>query len=80
MPMLITTGQKLAGKGDTMAKIHAQVIGGVIKEIEADSVKAAKEMMGANNYTATVNGEPSTDDQSLSDYDFVALAPAVKGA
>lgn len=63
-----------------MAKIHAQVIGGVIKEIEADSVKAAKEMMGANNYTATVNGEPSTDDQTLSDYDFVALAPQVKGA
>lgn len=63
-----------------MAKIHAQVVGGLIKEIEASSIAECKKIMDAANYTATVNGEPESDDYELSDFEFVALAPAVKGA
>lgn len=63
-----------------MAKIHAQVAGGSIKEIEADTVGEVKSMMDAEKYTATVNGDPVSDDHELSDFEFVALAPSVKGA
>ena len=63
-----------------MAKVHAQVTGGTIKEIEANTVGDVKRVMDAANYTATVNGEPADNSYELSDFEFVALAPSVKGA
>lgn len=63
-----------------MAKIHAQVIGGTIKELDCQTITEVKNLMDAANYTATVNGEPESDDYELSDFEFVTLAPAVKGA
>lgn len=63
-----------------MAKVHAQVIGGSIQDLEAETVGEVKEQLKKANYTATVSGVPQDDDYELFDYDFVALAPAVKGA
>lgn len=63
-----------------MAKVHAQVVGGQIKEIEANSVAEIKAILNASTYTATVNGDPADDSHELSDFEFVSLAPAVKGA
>lgn len=66
--------------------VTAQVIGGSPKIIEASTVAEAKQKLQAlgvdlsGNYTATVNGEPADDSQSLGDYEFVAFARAVKGA
>jgi hypothetical protein len=62
-----------------MAKVQAQVIGGDIKQITADTVAEVKTKMGAAGYTASVNGEPQDDGYELADYEFVSLAPAVKG-
>jgi hypothetical protein len=63
-----------------MAKVNVQVTGGSIKQVECDTVGQVKEMLDAASYTATVNGEPASNDTELNDYEFVALAPAVKGA
>ena len=63
-----------------MAKVNAQVTGGAIKQIEAETVAEVKAQLQAAGYTATVNGEPEGDDYELADYEFVSLAPAVKGA
>ena len=63
-----------------MAKVQAQVVGGSIKQIEANTVGEVKEQLSSPTYTATVNGEPEADDYQLEDYEFVSLAPAVKGA
>lgn len=63
-----------------MAKVQAQVVGGDIKQHEADTVASLKSALNLGNYQATVNGEPVDDDHQLSDYEFVALAPKVKGA
>jgi len=62
-------------------KITAQVMGGQPKVFDdVETVKDIKAKLGVSNHTATVNGEPASDDQELSDYEFVTLAPAVKGA
>lgn len=63
-----------------MAKIHAQVIGGSIQELDVETVGDVKNILNKQSYTATVSGDPQDDDYELSEYDFVALAPAVKGA
>lgn len=63
-----------------MATINAQVVGGSIKQVSANTVGEVKEQFKAQGYTATVNGEPAADDYVLSDYEFVSLAPSVKGA
>ena len=61
------------------AKVQAQVLGGDIKQIEAATVRDVKQHFGLMSHTATVNGEPAGDDYRLEDYQFVSLAPAVKG-
>lgn len=61
-----------------MAKVQAQVAGGAIKQIEADTVADVKQQLNVPNYTATVNGEPESDSYELEDYEFVALAQPVK--
>lgn len=63
-----------------MAKVHAQIIGGEIKELVLGTVGDVKSKLNASNYTVTVNGEPESDSYQLQDFDFVSLAPAVKGA
>ena len=61
-----------------MAKVQVQVAGGTIKQIEADTVGEAASQVGAEGYTATVNGEPADFDQELNDFEFVAFAKQVK--
>lgn len=65
-----------------MAKVTAQVLGGALKQIEADTISGVKALMGEAyaNYQATVNGEAADDDYELADYEFVALSAKVKGA
>lgn len=63
-----------------MAKVVARVLGGEIKEVTGvNTVADVKSRLGASNHKATVNGEPAEDTYTLSDEDFVSLAPAVKG-
>lgn len=63
-----------------MAKVQVQVVGGAIKQMDIGTVGDVKRSLEAENYTATVNGEPKEDSYHLEDYEFVSLAPAVKGA
>lgn len=76
----VSTTARAVRKEATMAKVQVQVTGGSIVSKEASTVGDIKKIMGAEKYTATVNGEPVGDDHELSDYEFVALAPSVKGA
>lgn len=65
-----------------MAKqVKVQVFGGDAKTFDdVHTVADAKARMNVPGHTATVNGESASNGDSLSDYDFVALAPSVKGA
>lgn len=63
-----------------MAKVTAQIIGGSIKQLEADTVSDVKALLDAENHSASVNGSNEEDNYELSDYEFVSLAPKVKGA
>lgn len=61
-----------------MAKVHVQVAGGEIQEIEADTVADAQKKVNAANYQAAVNGEPVDGDYELEEYQFVTFAKPVK--
>lgn len=62
-------------------KITAQAVGGQPKTFDnVERVGDVKREMELESYQATVNGEPADDDYELSDYEFVSLAPKVKGA
>ncbi len=64
-----------------MAKVTAQVFGGEPRVFDGQGTVAdIKSQLGAAQHTATINGEPARDSDSLSDFDFVMLAPAIKGA
>lgn len=63
-----------------MAKVQVQVTGGSIQQVEAYNVAALKAQLNVPTYQATVNGESEDDNYELSDYEFVVLSPAVKGA
>lgn len=62
-------------------KVTLQVAGGEGKAHDGlGTVGDARTKLGlGTNHTATVKGEPEDDDFRLSDYDYVAFAPAVKG-
>jgi len=63
--------------------ITAQAVGGQPKTFtneEMNTVGDVKAALELESYQATVNGEPADDDQELNDYEFVSLAPKVKGA
>lgn len=61
--------------------VTAQVMGGQPKIFsDVETIKDLKGKLGLSNHTATINGEPASDDESLDDYNFVTFAPAVKGA
>ncbi len=64
-----------------MAKnIIAQVLGGDKKVLDdVNTVGDVKAKLEATSYTATLNGSPASDDESLEDGDFVSLSQAVKG-
>lgn len=63
-----------------MAEVGAKVLGGQLKEFSADTVSELRQLMGlGTNYSATVNGEPASDSQRLSDTDFVTFQASVKG-
>ena len=62
-----------------MAKVIVKQIGGTPQEKEASTVGGLKTSLNLTNHTATVNGQPANDDQSLNDYDVVHFAQAVKG-
>lgn len=63
-----------------MAKVTGQVLGGDPKVLDnVSTVADVKRQLQATNHTATVNGESAEDNYELSDYEFVTLAPAVKG-
>lgn len=62
-----------------MAKVAVKVLGGSLREVEAKTVADLKRQLSLSNYQANVNQSPATDDQELSDNDFVMLSPAAKG-
>lgn len=66
-----------------MAQITVQVAGGAPKVLDNEeypTIADVKRHMNAEKYTATVNGEPAADDDDVNDFDFITLAPSVKGA
>ncbi len=60
-------------------KVTVQVVGGSSKTVDASTVGELKRLMNVPNHTALVNGEAASNDTQLGDYNFVHLAPAVKG-
>ncbi len=61
-----------------MAKIQAQLTGGSIKEVIANTVGDVKRQLGVPTYTAHVNGNPAADSHQLKDFEFVTLTESVK--
>ncbi len=60
--------------------VIAQVVGGSKKILDnCETVGDVKKELGCSTYTANVNGEPASDDDTLSDGDFVTLAKSAKG-
>jgi len=60
--------------------VTGMVTGGQPKILAANSVAEVKAELGLDgNYSATINGEPASLSDSLSDYDFVSFAESVKG-
>jgi hypothetical protein len=61
-----------------MAKVQTQVAGGSIQQKEADTIGELAQMVGADGFVATVNGEPEGEDYELNDFEFVSFAKPVK--
>jgi hypothetical protein len=60
--------------------IVSQVLGGNKRVLDnVHTVGDVKQAMGATNHTASINGEPARDSDTLADGDFVSLSQAVKG-
>jgi hypothetical protein len=62
-----------------MANVVVSAVGGSPQRVDADTVGEAKRALACATYTATVNGDPADDDYELSDEEYVALSPSVKG-
>lgn len=62
-----------------MAKVTVCVLGGQPQNIIANTVGDVKRKLGLENHTASVNGSPKGNDQELTDYQYISLAPSVKG-
>jgi sulfur carrier protein ThiS len=62
-------------------KVTAQVLGGQVKVL--DQVETVQDVLDilelSGSYTASINGEPASNDAELNDYEFVSFSPAVKG-
>jgi sulfur carrier protein ThiS len=60
--------------------VIAQVLGGEKKILDnVATVADVKKLMGAEGYTAAINGSPASDSEALSEGDIVTLSKAVKG-
>jgi sulfur carrier protein ThiS len=60
--------------------VVAQVLGGTKQVLDnVHTVLEIKEKLNAHKYTAAINGDSASDDDSLNDGDFVSLSQAVKG-
>lgn len=62
-------------------KVTGHVLGGQPKILDGmNTVADVKKALNVGaGYEATVQGEPSDDNEPLNDYDHVSFAPAVKG-
>ncbi len=64
-----------------MAKVRVQVAGGSVQIKEAATVECLAQLVGAEGYQATVDGEPASMDQELDGEEgetFVSFAKPVK--
>ncbi len=60
--------------------VVTQVLGGAKKVLDnVQTIGDVKANLGAQGYTASINGEPARDSDPVSDGDFVSLSQAVKG-
>ena len=62
-----------------MAKVFFKVIGGSVKEVEAETVGELREEFDMGNNLATIAGSSVDDDTELIDGQAVIFAPYVKG-
>ncbi len=61
-------------------KVTVQVVGGQSKTLDGvNTIADVKRALNLPNHTATLNGDSASPETQLSDYNFVHLAPAVKG-
>jgi sulfur carrier protein ThiS len=61
--------------------IAVQVVGGATQTLNGlCTVADVKKALGKDKFAAKVNGSPAADEDALSDYAFVTLSEAVKGA
>jgi hypothetical protein len=69
-------------KGDhIMATVTATVVGGKATAHEdIYTVAELKQKLNITNYQASINGEPVSDEDDLTDGDYVTFSPQVKGA
>ena len=63
-----------------MASVISCILGGTPTRKDVQTVGELREAMGlGSDYKATADGEPVDDSYELSDEEFVAFAPGVKG-
>jgi len=63
-----------------MANVIVKILGqNDVSQKTASSVGSLKSDLGLENYSASVNGTPQTDDFTLSDNELVTFAQSVKG-
>lgn len=61
--------------------VTAQVVGGATQVLNGVcTVGDVKRQLGKEKFAAKVNGSPASDSDTLSDYAFVTISEAVKGA
>lgn len=60
--------------------VIAQVLGGEKKVLDnVSTVRDAQTRLGAEGYTAAINGSPANVDEALDEGDIVTFSKAVKG-
>ena len=62
-----------------MANVVVKVTGQNPKDCSAETVGELKRTLGLTTYSASVNGEPASDEDYLENDWLVTLAPSVKG-
>lgn len=63
-----------------MAQITVEVIGGALQKLTASKIQDVLTQLNLPNHAASVNGDAVEVTYTLSDYEYVTLAPNVKGA
>ena len=64
-----------------MALVKAKVLGSAeVKEYSCETIAELKEAIkGIDNYSASINGSPASNESKLEDAQLVTFAPSVKG-